>query len=91
MCVTSFWRSFVSFVRTPVLWAVYLSNLTMAGAGLVALTMWRISHEAVQPFLGCRSEMDMSSALHENTLVYMSRLYEPTARLEYYQGDSPEM
>ena len=26
---------------------------TMAGAGLVALLMWRISSEALQPSLGC--------------------------------------
>ena len=76
-------------VTYPLLWAVCTVCWTMARAGLVALTMWRISHEAVQPFLGCRSDMDMYFALHGSTLVHMNRLYEPAARLWYYHGDSP--
>ena len=45
----------------PPLWAVFW---TIAGAGLVALTMWKTSSEAVQPSLGCRNDVDMSFALH---------------------------
>ena len=47
--------------------------------------------EAVQPSLGCRNDMDMSSALHGSILDPMSRLCEAAARPGYYQGDLPEI
>ena len=45
----------------------------------------------VQPFLGCRNDMDMSIALHGSTLDPMSRLCKAAARPECYQGDSLEI
>ena len=54
---------------------------TMLGAGPVALPIWRASFEAAQPYLGCRSDMDMSFALHSlsSTLGHTSRLCEPAS------------
>ena len=87
LCVCDFLLDRLRVIRLePPLWAVFW---TLAGAEHVALPMWRISSDAVQPSRGCQNDMDMtlSIALHGSILDPMSRLCEAAARPAYYQGD----
>ena len=88
VCATSCWRNFVLLGWSPPLWAVFW---IMAGAGLVAFTMWKSSSEAVQPSLGCRNDMDMTFALHGSTLGPKSILWKAAVRPGCYLGNSPEI